>query len=325
MISEIEQYKTNLYIYFNALGGLTTSGFAVLQLLRGDYATGIISSMGFVYFSIIVYTLLIHKKYLWKGRGFVLFIPMVILNVTNLHPEFGIYWAYVGVLSFFLVLELKDACIGVSIFLGAIFYVVSLHFPLPVQLRIYASLFLVAIFSFLLSYFINRLLNQVTVLVTRDSLTHAYNRHTFNSSMKRALYTAIRYKTPASLFIFDLDFFKKVNDNYGHQAGDKVLKIVSSTIQNRLRDSDRLFRYGGEEFAILLNQTNEEVAIKLAEELRLLVESQDYGIDRTVTISGGVSAARASDQVSSWIERCDKALYEAKSSGRNNVILSHPL
>lgn len=322
MITEIEQYKTTIYLYFNALGGLSVVTFAILQLLRGDYATGVISLIGFVYFAIIVYFLLFKRIYLWKGRGFVLFIPVTILNVTNLHPEFGIYWAYVGVLSFFLVLELRDACISASIFTAAIFYVVSMHFPIAVQLRIYSSLLLVGLFSFLLSYFINRLLIQVNILVTRDSLTHAYNRHTFQSSMKRALYSVQRYKTPASLFIYDLDFFKKINDNHGHLAGDQVLKLVTSTIQHRLRDSDRLFRYGGEEFAVLLHQTNEKAAIKLADELRALVEDQDYGLGQAVTISGGVSEAKASDQVSSWIERCDKALYEAKSNGRNKVVLS---
>ena len=125
IISEIEQYKTNLYLYFNSLGGLATFSFSIVQLLRDDYATGLISLMGFVYFAIVVYVLLIKKTYLWKGRGFVFFIPITILNVTNLHPEFGIYWAYVGILSFFLVMELKEASIGAAIFLGLIFYIVS--------------------------------------------------------------------------------------------------------------------------------------------------------------------------------------------------------
>ncbi len=319
--NEIEQYKFNIHLYFNALGGIAAFLFCVIQGVRGDTITAFISLLGGVYFTIIIYTLVKKHHYLWKGRVFVLFIPITILNILHIHPEFGIFWAYVGIISFFLLLEFKDACISVVIFDALTFYLVNLNYPLPVQLRIYATLLLVTIFTFLLSFFINRLLLTLNVLVTRDSLTNALNRHTFHTSIENTLSTFLRYKTPASLFIFDLDKFKSINDTYGHQTGDRVLVTVSKTIQNRLRGSDRLFRYGGEEFAVLLVQTGQDDAFKLAEELRTLVEKQEYNIDRAVTISGGVSEVREADSVNSWIERCDMALYEAKSGGRNKVIM----
>jgi diguanylate cyclase (GGDEF)-like protein len=320
MISEIEQYKLKLRYYLNALGGAASFGFSILQFLRGDPITGSISAMGGIYFSVVLYFLITKRHYLWKGRGFVLFIPITILNVIHVHPDFGIYWAYVGVLSFFLALELEDACIGVTLFVLITFYLASLHYPGPVFIRICATLLLVSLFSFLLSYFIEQLLTKVNSLVIHDSLTNTLNRHTFHSSMENALKSFTRYKTKVSLFIFDLDFFKRINDKHGHQIGDDVLIKVSQVIQQRLRDSDLLFRYGGEEFAILLIHTNQQEALLLAQEIRALVEAQDYNIGQTVTISGGVSEAQPTDVVSSWIERCDKALYEAKESGRNNIM-----
>ena len=318
--NEIEQYRYNLHLYFNVLGCIAAFGFSVLQSLRGDHMTGLISFIGGIYFITVVYILIKRHYYLWKGRGFVLFIPITILNILNLHPEYGIYWIYVGIISFFLLLEFRDACISVVLFNAVAFYLISLHFPLPVQLRIYATLLLVSLFSFLLSLLINRLLETLDKLVTQDPLTSALNRHTFHSSIEETLYTFLRHKTPASLFIFDLDHFKKINDTYGHQTGDRVLITISKILRDRLRDSDKLFRYGGEEFAVLLTHTNQEDAFKLVEELRILVAQQDYNIDRPVTISGGISAVRDSDDVSSWIERCDKALYAAKSGGRNKVL-----
>ncbi len=320
MINEIEKFKYKLRLYLNSFGAVAAIGFAIIQGLRGDFATSSISLLGFFYFIIIICFLVRKKQYLWKGRGFALFIPITMINVTNVHPEFGIYWSYVGVMSFFLALELKDATISVSVFLAVIFYFVNTLYPFPVQLRIYASLSLVGIFSFLLSYLINRLLTEVNSLVIRDPLTNALNRHTFINSIEQSLSAFIRYNIPASLFIFDLDHFKKVNDQFGHQAGDKVLKMVCKTVQQRLREGDQLFRYGGEEFAVLLNHTNLPDAELLANELRQLVENQDVGIGRKVTISGGVSQVIDSDHVRSWIERCDKALYRAKSNGRNLVI-----
>lgn len=320
--TEIEQYKHNLHLSFNALGCVSAFVFSVLQVLRGDYLTGLISFIGGIYFVTAICILVRQHHHLWKGRGFVLFIPITMLNIINLHPEYGIYWAYVGAISFFLLLEFKDACICAVIFDACIFYLVSMNYPLPVQYRIYASLILVTLFTFILSFLINRLLKTLNILVTRDSLTNTLNRPTFHIAIENTLYTFFRYKTPASLFIFDLDNFKSVNDTYGHLVGDSVLVKVSATLQNRLRDSDKLFRYGGEEFAVLLAQTTEEDAFKLSEELRLLVEQQDYKIDRPVTISGGVSEVRESDHMNSWIERCDKALYKAKADGRNKVLIA---
>lgn len=320
MIYEIENFKFRLRLYLNGLGALASIGFSILQLLRGDTGTSIISFMGFVYFSVVIHHLLCRRHYLWRGRAFVLFIPITMLNVLNVHPEFGIYWAYVGVLSFFLVLELRDACISVSLFLAFTFYLVNVLYPLPVQLRIYATLSLVALFSFVLSYLIERLLTEVNSLVIRDPLTKALNRHSFLTSVEQASKAYLRYKTPASMLIFDLDHFKSINDTFGHQAGDRVLKMVSQVVQERLRDSDQLFRYGGEEFAVLLNHTCLPDAEMIANELRLLIERQRYDIDRKVTVSGGVSDVQHSDNSSTWIERCDKALYQAKSNGRNCII-----
>lgn len=322
MIAEILEFKLKLRLYLNSLGALASFGFAILQCLRGDLATGIISLLGFVYFSSVIYLLITKQHYLWQGRGFVLFIPITMLNIIYVHPEFGIYWAYVGVLSFFLVLELKDATISVSIFLLLTFYLVYCIYPLQVQYRIYATLFLVAIFSFLLSYLINRLLIEVNSLVTKDSLTNALNRHTFLTSIEQALKTFQRYQTPAALYIFDLDHFKKVNDDFGHPAGDKVLRTLSQLVQSRIRESDQLFRYGGEEFAVLLHHTQLQDAEHLADALRQLISDHDFGLDRPVTISGGVSNVNKTDNVSAWIERCDKALYQAKSKGRNQVIVA---
>ena len=301
MINEIEVFKYRLRLYLNALGALASIGFSILQLLRGDTVTSIISLMGFIYFSIVIYLLVNKRQYLWRGRGFVLFIPITMLNVINVHPEFGIYWAYVGVLSFFLALEVRDACISVSLFLAFTFYFVNVLYPLPVQLRIYATLSLVTIFSFVLSYLIERLLKEVNSLVIRDPLTNALNRHSFLNSVEQALSEYQRYKIPATMLIFDLDYFKSINDTYGHQAGDRVLKMVSQVVQGRLRESDQLFRYGGEEFAVLLNHTCLPDAEVIANELRSLIEKQNYHIDRTVTVSGGVSDIQHSDNPSTWI------------------------
>lgn len=113
-----------------------------------------------------------------------------------------------------------------------------------------------------------------------------------------------------------------MNDSYGHQAGDEVLKEVSNMVKSRLRESDQFFRYGGEEFAVLIPHTNGKDGFSLAQNIRSLLECKHLAcINGPITISGGVSQVVDNDELKSWIERSDKALYEAKAKGRNQVIL----
>lgn len=320
MLNEVKEFKYKLRLYLNSLGIIASFFFAILQFIRSDHWTALISLMGSVYFSVIVYLLVSKNHYLWKGRGFVLFVPVTILNVIHVHPEFGIFWAYVGVAAIFLVMEFIEACIWVVIFLILTFIVVYPHYPGAVLFRIYATLLLVSLFSYAFSYLIEKLHVRLVAIATHDPLTRALNRYTFNSSIENALQEAIRYKTPSSLFLLDLDHFKKVNDDFGHPKGDTILKELVAVIGKRLRASDQLFRYGGEEFAVLLRHTSLENAATLAEDIRQTIEQHSFDLPRSITISGGLAEVREIDDMESWIKRADQALYRAKSAGRNCII-----
>jgi two-component system cell cycle response regulator len=139
-----------------------------------------------------------------------------------------------------------------------------------------------------------------------------------------------RYHVPFSLIMFDVDYFKQINDKYGHHTGDEVLRHTASVIQGRLRDTDIFARYGGEEFVIHLPHTMKSDALRLAEELRELVESQVISTDRgdvRVTISMGVISMEGRMYEGSpkqWLfdllREADNALYKAKRSGRNRIV-----
>ncbi|GAA3936651.1 diguanylate cyclase [Litoribacillus peritrichatus] len=320
MLDEITQFKFRLRLYLSVFGVAAASFFSALQYSRGETITATISFLGGIYFILVIY-LMIHKRhYLWKGRGFLFFIPITILNIIYLQPSFGIYWAYVGVVSFFLVMELKEASLGALAFISAVFYLAYPHYPDYVLYRIYGTILLVGLFTFSFSYLIERLHERINQIATHDSLTNTLNRYTFNTSIEKALNEFNRYQTPATLLLLDLDHFKKINDIHGHQTGDYVLKKVSDLLLDRLRSSDQVFRYGGEEFAILLSQTKLDIAVQLTEELRTMVESHDFKIGKSVTFSGGLSEVQEGDWVTSWLKRCDQALYQAKEDGRNKIV-----
>ena len=172
-----------------------------------------------------------------------------------------------------------------------------------------------------------RYVNTLRDLATQDGLTGIANRRHFLEICRKELERAQRYNTPVSLIIIDLDHFKKINDTYGHQAGDAVLQSAASVFRNALRHSDIIGRYGGEEFTVLLPQTIPEDARQLAERLRRDLEKHIVAYSNQsihVTASFGVSGMQTlgiEDSVNSLIKKADQALYEAKRLGRNRVSL----
>ncbi len=157
---------------------------------------------------------------------------------------------------------------------------------------------------------------------TTDPLTLCGNRQALDAALHREIDLALRDKTPLSIIMFDFDHFKKVNDDYGHQCGDDLLKQVSMDLLGMLRKTDLLFRYGGEEFLILLHKTDLEGATQVAEKVRRGVSSSTISYKNqtiSTTISSGVATLNSLDCVTSLIERADKALYTAKRKGRNQA------
>ena len=157
-----------------------------------------------------------------------------------------------------------------------------------------------------------------------DALTNVLNRNAYNMKIGELVHEYKRYKEEWALLVLDIDHFKKFNDTYGHKTGDKVLKSVAATVSNSIRVSDHIFRYGGEEFVVILSRINKETTKTLSEKIRREVE-RDYFVDGDnelkVTMSIGAAIITPEDTEASLFERADKALYQAKQNGRNQVLL----
>ena len=158
-------------------------------------------------------------------------------------------------------------------------------------------------------------------IATKDPLTGVYNRIKLNEILPIEINRTLRYDYPLSFIMLDIDFFKKVNDTYGHQAGDDVLKVLANVLQNAIRKTDFVFRYGGEEFCILTTNTDGEKALLVAERIRLKIAETDFGIPQQVTASLGVTQYVKPESEEEFIKRSDEALYIAKRTGRNKAIL----
>jgi len=164
--------------------------------------------------------------------------------------------------------------------------------------------------------------SQAQALV--DPLTNVLNRSAYNLKMVQLTHEFKRYNEEWALLMLDIDHFKKFNDDFGHKLGDKVLKSVAGTVRDTIRVSDQIFRYGGEEFVVVLSRINAKTATKLAEKICRQVE-KDYYVDGDkklqVTISIGGAIITKDDTEMSLFERADKSMYRAKNNGRNQVVM----
>lgn len=236
-----------------------------------------------------------------------------------------------ALLTGFIVLKLRSVFIALLSSLSIyLIYVLSAYyamkfFNLWIEL-IYPLILAVAAFisALAVKYFIkSRDLEQQYKLATTDGLTELYNHRYFQEQMRRQVDNSKRYETEFSMIILDIDFFKKFNDTFGHQAGDAVLRQVAQTLKKNVRATDIVCRYGGEEMSIILPNTGKDVAHSTAEKICKRVSDRKFTLndkETSVTISLGVSTfPYDGEDVSALIDAADKRLYFAKNNGRNQV------
>ena len=152
-----------------------------------------------------------------------------------------------------------------------------------------------------------------------DPLTNIHNRHIFEELFKHELNMKKRYSQPSSIIFFDIDDFKNINDEYGHNVGDEVLKSVVKFFKKKIRTVDTFIRWGGEEFIVFLPYTDKKESIDLADRLKQSLSQIVFDHDIRITCSFGVSVLQSDDTYQSFIERADRAQYKSKTEGKNRV------
>lgn len=172
------------------------------------------------------------------------------------------------------------------------------------------------------------LIKQVALereLSTRDPLTQLPNRQGFDQRLKEEMARSVRYQQPLSIALIDVDFFKRINDEFGHLAGDKVLKILAKEMKSQVRQSDYLARFGGEEFILILPQTDLEQAEQALDKMRVHISQCPFnfqGKPVQITISSGIAQHSGEETSDLVLHRADKAMYQSKEAGRNRTTLA---
>lgn len=249
----------------------------------------------------------------------ILVVSLMASAIATGEPE-AVYWSYTVIVSFYLMLERRLAQWVSLIWLLSMGVLSYYTFSLPESVAFMTSLAVTGFCTQVFSSVVYRQELGLRQLAVIDPLTHAYNRRSMMDELEQALALFERYDTPSTLVMIDIDHFKRVNDDFGHEEGDRVLIALVALLQQRLRRTDRFCRYGGEEFVAILNEIELPQAIQLAESFCQQVRETQLTERCRITISCGVAQVQRGDTLLEWLHRSDMALYRAKTSGRDRVV-----
>ncbi|WP_417515438.1 diguanylate cyclase [Marinobacter sp.] len=269
---------------------------------------------------LVIGLLRFRDTYFLKGRLFPLLAVVCAAYSTAINGHAGLYWAYPAASALFFLLPLREAVASNIVFVSVMAVVSFVKFPEADFWRITFSLGLTCLFSMIFAWLVGKLQNELTRLATTDPLTGCLNRSQLADVLNSQIQMQERYGRVSSLVLLDLDYFKMINDQWGHLAGDKVLKEMTLRLRKRLRESDQLFRIGGEEFMIVLPETSTQEGNLLALQLLTSISARPFLDDIKVTASASVAEVSKGETWSVWLNRADQALYDAKSRGRNQVV-----
>ncbi len=315
-----DDFSLALVVTFGIITNLVILPFAIYRLSIGQTLVGIVDLL-----IITCITVGSTRAYVsGRTRGASLFLAVTYsigcVAVAYLGGMAGALWMYAVVLSNFLLVDQRRA---VVLSAAAIAAVAASPIALPALAHkaiFVGSSIVVSLFAFFFTWRTNLQRNQLESLASLDPLTGACNRRGMHAEIAIAIASHARSRAPLGLIIFDLDHFKRVNDRFGHEAGDVVLVQMASVVRRNTRKGDRLFRLGGEEFALLLPDTDTATLHEVAEKIRLAIARDVSCGGLPVTASFGAGVLRDGESEAQWRERVDAAMYRAKHEGRNRTV-----
>lgn len=294
--------------------------FAVSSFVEGRSA--IATAIAAVVLTLGIDALAIHRKKAPPIPFAVLLLPMVAGMLLSLRAQgiYGALWSYPLVLFCYFVLAPRLADASSVVLLGVTTWMVHRYIGQGVAIRFFVSLALTIVVISIIRTILGELQGKLLEQAITDPLTGAFNRRHMESWLGDAVERYRRTGAPASVLLIDVDHFKRINDRFGHEAGDGVLKGIVALITRRVRKLDRLFRMGGDEFVLFLPDTRAADAVTVAEQLRASVVGARLLNAVPVSVSIGVSDLQADDAVDVWVKHADDAQYRAKNAGRNRVV-----
>jgi diguanylate cyclase (GGDEF)-like protein len=295
--------------------------FSINHFIQNRYFLGALTLTVMLILSVNSLSIYKMEKQLVPFWLFYILLLMTLIYLIYIVGPPALFWCFPALFVMGFVTERTTArtmtVISLFILIPFSFYISNIE----LASRFVFTLCMICFFSDILVGYLIKLQEKLSRLAVHDPLTNALNRRQLDFYLTEAIEETKRDFGPASLLLLDIDHFKEVNDTHGHEAGDDVLKNVVKILHRRQRRLDHVFRIGGEEFLILLRNTELQHATITAESLRKYVEENELITGQTLTVSIGVAKYKEGESSNEWLARADANLYETKNLGRNRV---HP-
>jgi diguanylate cyclase (GGDEF)-like protein len=306
---------------FGVITALGITPFAFYRFANGQPVVGAIDLLIVACICIGVF----HARRTGRTEGASLFIVVVetagCVVIAHVGGLSGLLWVFPMLLANFLLIGRAPA-VAVSAFAIAAVALADSALPNVFQKLIFAvSASVACLFAYVFASRAEAQRLQLEAIAAHDPLTGAYNRRGMETELQIAMSTSARRGSPLGLLVFDLDHFKQINDQFGHETGDAVLVRVAGCVRGCTRLADRYFRLGGEEFGLLIPGADPEALQMVAEKLRAAVEEEVHCGGRSVTVSIGGTCLALGESGAELLARADAAMYQAKREGRNRTVI----
>jgi len=330
-IKRLLQYQQREFSFLNKsalwLGNVALifiTPFAIKNYLDGHLNLSIATFGIMCAFAVNTITMVFRKKYYSNVSLFFLSPVIIVFAYFAIQVQgiIGMLWCFPVMVSLYYLLPERQAWFMNVVLLGVCAYMAFENFDERLALRIVATLSLISAFTAVSIRQINKQQLELHRLAITDPLTGLYNRNTLSYVLDHLINNHHKLSEPCHLMTLDVDYFKKVNDQHGHDQGDMALLKVAHCINNLVNDDGVVYRYGGEEFMVVLENMTWQDAKRLAEKIRLSVTDVELIRGYKTTISIGLSRLKPKMNRLEWIKESDRNLYLAKQEGRNQVVAS---
>lgn len=318
------QLDEAVVLLFCALAVLFIAPFIAFRLFTGEWLHAAINGLAML-------AILANGIYVWRTRRTEVAAPLLavlftgtLLAVVHLFDTNMLMWTYPVTTAMFFILKPRNAiCLNLLVFAVIAPRAIELMHGTGI-VTFHATLIATNVLALTFAAGMSRSRTRLSMMAERDALTGARNRHSLEPMLEAALEKHRQQETPASLLVIDLDHFKKINDRFGHDMGDRALREITEILIHATRAGDDVFRYGGEELVVLANGAESEPAGRLAEKLRQRIRRTPLNAVGPLSVSIGVAQAQPDDTPESWFRRADELMYQAKEEGRNRVVIESP-
>ena len=317
-----DDYQFAMIVLFGALAAAVITGFVIFRLMIGHYFGAVVNLM-------IVTSVLLVLAYAIRsgrtqraGRFFAVVVVIACIASTAMFGRTGILWGYVVLWINFLLTGRRFALVSNLILMTVLIIETSLFESILEGVTYIVTALLVTTFAYIFAERLARYQDQLQMLALQDPLTFAGNRRMMRRDLTAAVSANRRSGKRFTLILLDLDHFKRINDQFGHEVGDRALREFADLVREHIRTEDGFYRFGGEEFVLLLPDHGPASAGEVAESLHRRISNQLSYFGEAIRFSAGVAVLGGDEDWPAWITRADRAMYQAKHAGRDRIVLA---